>query len=273
MESKKVAKPPSKTILAKKLGIARSTLYYKSRKRTEDERRGEEIKEIIESNPSYGHRRIAIALGMNRKKALRLMKKFGLRPKICRNRKFWKPGDVRLPEAIYKNELAEKEVKEANLAWAGDFTYLRHKSSFIYLATIIDLFTKEIIGFSISKRHSRHLVKSALLDAIKKRGQLPQYFHSDQGSEYRSEEHADFLAELGVVVSMSRKSSPWQNGHQESFYSQFKLELGNPNRFETESHLCEAIYRQIYYYNRIRIHTALNMPPNKFYALTAKGRS
>jgi len=111
-----------------------------------------------------------------------------------------------------------------------------------------------------------------LLDAIKKRGQLPQYFHSDQGSEYRSEEHANYLTKLGVVVSMSRKSSPWQNGRQESFYAQFKLELGNPNRFETENHLCEAIWRQIYYYNHKRIHTALAMPPVQFYTLTAKGR-
>jgi len=113
-------------------------------------------------------------LGINKKKALRLMKKFNLRPKICRNRKFFKPGDIRLPKAIYKNEVANTEITEVNLAWAGDFTYIKYNGSFIYLATIIDLFTKEEIGFSISKWHSRHLVKSALIDAIKKRGQLPQ---------------------------------------------------------------------------------------------------
>jgi len=216
---------------------------------------------------------VAMALGVNHKKALRLMKKFDLKPKICRNRKFFKPGDIRLPEAIYRNEIADNEFNEPNIAWAGDFTYLKYKSSFIYLATIIDVCTREIIGSAISKWHSRHLVKSALLDAIKKRGQLSQYFHSDQGSEYRSEEHADYLTKLGVVVSMSRKSSPWQNGRQESLYAQFKLELGNPNRFETENHLCEAIWRQIYYYNHKRIHTALAMPPVQFYALAAKGRA
>ncbi|PWB38762.1 MAG: hypothetical protein C3F02_02530 [Parcubacteria group bacterium] len=271
MASEKSIRLPSKTVLARKLGIARSTLYYKSKRKISDEYYEIKIRETIESNPSYGHKRIAIALGVNRKKALRLMKKFSLKPKISRNKKFFKPGDIRLPEAIYKNEVAEAEVKEPNLAWAGDFTYVRYKSSFIYLATIIDLFTKEVIGFSISKWHSRYLVKSALLDAIKKRGQLPQYFHSDQGLEYRSEDHADFLAKLGVTVSMSRKSSPWQNGYQESFYSQFKLELGSPNRFETENHLCEAVYRQIYYYNNLRIHTTLSMPPTKFYAQFAKG--
>lgn len=271
MDDNENVHPPSKTVLARKLGIARSTLYYKSKKKTSDEYYEIRIKEIIESNPSYGHKRVATALGINRKKALRLMKKFNLRPKISRNKRFFKPGDIRLPEAIYRNEIVETKLSEPNLVWAGDFTYIKYKSSFIYLATIIDLFTKEVIGFSISKWHSRYLVKSALLDAIKKRGQLPQYFHSDQGSEYRSEEHADFLAKLGVTVSMSRKSSPWQNGYQESFYSQFKLELGSPNRFETESHLCEAVYRQIYYYNHLRIHTALSMPPTRFYAQFAKG--
>jgi len=272
MKSDQAVKPPSKAVLARKLGIARSTLYYRSRKREADEADRLRIETIIESNPSYGHKRVVLALGVNRKKALRLMKKFDLKPKICRNKKFFKPGDIRLPEAIYRNELTEIEFIEPDIAWAGDFTYIKYKSSFIYLATIIDVCTREIIGSAISKWHSRHLVKSALLDAIRKKGRLPRYFHSDQGSEYRSEEHADYLQRLGVVVSMSRKSSPWQNGRQESLYSQFKLELGNPNRFETENHLCEAIWRQIYYYNHKRIHTALNMPPAQFYALAAKSR-
>jgi transposase InsO family protein len=146
-----------------------------------------------------------------------------------------------LPEAIYRNEIALAIIDVPNVAWAGDFTYIKYRGSFIYLATIIDVCTREVIGSAISRWHSRHLVKSALLDAIKKRGQLPQYFHSDQGSEYRSEEHADYLQKLGVMVSMSRKSSPWQNGRQESFFSQFKLELGNPNRFEFEEKLSEKV--------------------------------
>jgi len=99
---------------------------------------------------------VAMALGVNHKKALRLMKKFDLKPKICRNRKFFKPGDIRLPEAIYRNEIANNEFDKPNIAWAGDFTYLKYKSSFIYLATIIDVCTREIIGSAISKWHSRN---------------------------------------------------------------------------------------------------------------------
>ena len=264
----------NKSELAVKLGLARSTLYYKSKKKESDERDKELIMEVMDSNQSYGHKRIAPEIAMNKKKVLRLMKKFGLKPKIIRKGGGWvKAGDMGLPEANYRNELKNICPIRPDIAWAGDFTYIKFRGTFIYLATVIDIYTREIIGFSLLRRHSRHLVKSALLDAIKKRGVSPQYFHSDQGSEYRSEEHADFLEKLGVAVSMSTKSSPWQNGYQESFYSQFKLEMGPVNRFATDGHLAEAIYKQIYYYNNRRRHTALNMAPAKFYQLAVKGRS
>ena len=259
--------------MAEKLRIARSTLYYESKKEEKDEEEKLKIQEIMDSNPSYGHRRIALALSCNKKKALRLMNKFGLKPKISRNRRWIKKGDLKLPEAIYKNEIVGTEINEPDIAWTADFTYIRYKTSFIYLATILDIFTKEIIGFSISKWHNGYLVKSAIDDAIRKRGRLPRYLHTDQGSEYRAEIHADYLISLGVIVSMSQKSSPWQNGEQESFYSQFKLELGNVNRFESEGELCEAIYRQIYYYNHFRIHTAIKMAPVRFYELAVSGRN
>ena len=260
----------NKSKLAKKLGLARSTLYYESKKRKSDERDRKLILEVMESNPSYGHKRVALALGLNRKKTLRLMKKFNLKPKLLRKKGWVKNGDLKLPEAIYRNEIKNICPIVPNLAWAADFTYLRFRNEFIYLATIIDIYTKEIVGASLSRWHNRYLVKSALLDATKKRGRLPLYFHTDQGSEYQSEEHADYLKEMGVNVSMSKKSSPWENCYQESFYSQFKLELGQINRFETDGHLAEAIYRQLYYYNHIRIHTSLKMPPSRFYSLARK---
>jgi transposase InsO family protein len=79
------------------------------------------------------------------------------------------------------------------------------------------------------------------------------------------------LTKLGVIVSMSKKGSPWENGSQESFYSNFKLELENPNRFETEGQLIEKICQQIYYYNNVRIKNSIKMPPSQYYALTVKG--
>lgn len=81
------------------------------------------------------------------------------------------------------------------------------------------------------------------------------------------EAHADYLTQQGVTVSMSKKSSPWQNGCQESFYSQFKLELGETKNYETTGHLAEAIYRQLHYYNQLRIHSNFKMPPAQFHQL------
>ena len=260
----------SKNKLAQKLGISRSTLYYQSKKKFKDEALKQEIVDVMDSNPAYGYRRVAIALKLNGKPILRIMRNNGLKPRICR-RKWAKRKDIGLPAAVYDNHLKNLEINDHNIAWAADFTYIKYHDRFLYLATVIDVYGQEIVGLAVSSRHNRHLVKAAAINAIKKRGLLPQYFHSDQGSEYQSEEHADYLSKLGVTVSMSKKGHPWENGYQESFYSNFKLELQNTNRFETEGQLIENIYRQVYYYNNVRIKTKLKMPPSKYYALTAKG--
>lgn len=257
----------NKSELARKLGISRSSLYYESKMDKRDQVVKKQIEEVLISNPFYGHKRIAIELGINRKKILRVMKKYGLSPRKRKGR-FVKVGDIGLPVAEYKNEIGDFCPIRPDVVWCGDFTYIKFKDSFIYLATVIDVYTREIIGFALSRRHNRHLVKSAVLDAIKKRGCLPEYFHSDQGSEYQSYEHADFLEKLGTKVSMSKKSSPWENPFKESFYSQFKLELGNVNQLQTEGHLAENIYQQIYYYNNKRIHSSLKMSPRQFHQLT-----
>lgn len=259
----------NKSLLAGKLGISRSTLYYESKLDAKDEPIRNEIADVLASNPFYGHRRIAIELSINKKRILRIMKKYGLVPKKRKSGKFFKPGDIGLPVAEYHNEIADIIIDSPNIVWCGDFTYIRFRGGFIYLATVIDIYTREIIGFAVSRRHNRFLVKAAILDAMKKRNCLPIFFHSDQGSEYQSYEHAEFLTSLGVKVSMSAKGSPWQNPYKESFYSQFKLELGNISRFENDGQLAEAIFSQIYYYNNNRIHTALKMSPKQFYQLAA----
>lgn len=253
-----------------KLGIARSTLYYRSRQKIKDERLKSEILEVMDANPAYGYRRVAPTLAKKEKRVRRVMKIYGLKPRLCR-RKFGKKRDIGLPPAQYENHLKSRQITVPNIAWAADFTYIRYRDYFLYLATVIDVFSKDVVGFALSNRHNRYLVKAAAIDAIKKRGRLPQYFHTDQGSEYQSEEHADYLKKLGVVISMSKKASPWENPYQESFYSNFKLELENTNRFKNEGQLIEAIYRQIYYYNNCRIQSSIKMPPAKFYALAAKG--
>lgn len=261
-----------KTLLAQKLGLARSTLYYRSKKKAPDERAKQLIEEVMASNPSYGHRRVALALGWNHKKANRLMKKFALKPRIRRGQKWQKQGDLGLAPASYRNLVANWYPSAPDIVWYADFTYLKIGDAFLYLATVIDGYTKEILGFALFSRHNHQLVKSATLDAVTRRDTLPQYFHSDQGSEYQSEDHLSWLENMGITISMSRKASPWQNSYQESFYSNFKLELGSLKHL-TLGEITEKIYRQIYYYNHLRIHTTLKMPPRQFYLenLTKRG--
>ena len=145
--------------------------------------------------------------------------------------------------------------------WAGDFTYLWFKDRFWYIATVIDIHTREIVGWHIANHHTTSLIIDAFGDAVRRTKTASKYFHSDQGSEYVAGAYESLLAEHQTASSHSHKSSPWQNGFQESFYSQFKLELGNPNRFDHIGELIEAIHQQVAYYNTRRIHSALKMPP------------
>jgi transposase InsO family protein len=146
----------------------------------------------------------------------------------------------------------------------ADFTYIKYGEKFIYLATIVDMYTREIVGWNISRFHSKDLVIGALNDAIKRTGHTPLYLHSDQGSEYDSQEYKDTAVKLEITLSMSRKASPWQNGYQESFFGRFKTEFGDVRNYDSLPELVEAIHHHIIYYNTERIHTSLKTTPETF---------
>lgn len=192
------------------------------------------------------------------------MKKFGIKPYRRRVKKLIKKDDLGKPESVFKNEIKKFCPIVPNIVWVTDFTYIKFQGKFIYLATIMDLFTREIIGLNISRFHNRQLVLGALIDAIEKTGVIPKYLHSDQGSEYDSQDYVVYAKSRGVIVSMSHKASPWENGHKESYYSGFKLDLGIVNRFEEIGELIENIYLTVYYYNNKRIHTSLKTTPVNF---------
>lgn len=116
-----------------------------------------------------------------------------------------------------------------------------------------------MVGWAVSTKRNAGLVALALLDAILS-NPLPKIIHSDQRSEYRNIEYANLIKSLNIKPSMSAKASPWQNGYQESFYSGFKLEPGHPEIYDDLGELYEAIAQQIYYYNDLRIHSALKCP-------------
>lgn len=254
-------KKMTKVAFARKLGVSRSSLYYKQKKPSEDEVDKAKIVAVMNEHPAYGHRRVAIALGLNHKKTNRLMNKFHLKPKVRRGCRLLKRDDLGRPETRVENVLKVICPIRSNIVWSGDFTYFWYVDCFWYLATVIDVHTREIVGWHVANHHTTALIMEAFKDATRRTKASPKYFHSDQGSEYVSGAYESLLAEHGAIPSHSRKGSPWQNGFQESFYNNFKLELGSPHRFDHIGELIEAIHQQISYYNTRRIHSALKMPP------------
>lgn len=244
----------SKKELAKRLGISISSLYYKPKKPDQDWSFKNRIEQVLHEHPSYGYRRIALELQVNKKKARRVMRLFGIKPYRRRGRKFKKIKDL---GTVFPNSLQEMPFPtKANVAWVSDFTYIPFHGKTVYLATIMDVFDRRIVGWSILTNHTVQLPLLALMDAVEKHGRA-DILHSDQGSEYKSKLYTNFAISLGFKPSMSHKGSPWENGFQESFYSQFKIDLGDPNRYKKLAELAVAVYLQIYYYNHKRIHTKL----------------
>lgn len=243
------------------LNIARSTFYYQSLLEEKDEWLRIKIEKVMETHPSYGHRRIALELKLNKKSIKRIMKKFGLKPKARRKN----PWKHRLKEGLIAspNLLVALCPLFKNHVWVTDFTYLWWRGRWLYVCTIIDLFTREVLGLAIKTSHNALLVTEALLNALIT-NPASSIIHSDQGSEYKAKLFRMVLKENNILQSMSAKGSPWQNGYQESFFSNWKLDLGDPNRFKSLGELTAEIYRSIYYYNYLRIHTALGMSPKEF---------
>ena len=257
------APPKSKTTLARELGVSRQSLYYIPKLPTKDMLLKSDIENVMADNPAYGHKRIAIELCVNKKRVLRVMKLFSLTVKKKRKKKHEKMDDIGADPMNIPNRIQGLVAVSPNVVWISDFTYLPFQNRFVYLATVEDLFTRQILGWAVSVRHTADLVTEALLDALGRHAK-PEIFHSDQGSEYRSNLFLKTLEREHILPSMSEKASPWQNGYKESFYSQFKLELGIPDCYETMGEFIEAIAIQIHYYNTKRIHTALKCAPNIF---------
>lgn len=254
-------KKENKSALAKALGVSRSLLYYQHKMPENDWLLKQAIEKVLREFPSYGHKRLALRLKANKKRILRVMKIFGIKPYRRRGKKWRKSKKKELQS--YPNLLMIEFPARPSHIWVSDFTHFNWKKKVIYLATIMDLFSREVVGFSVMTNHSVQLVMGALLSAVHKHP-IAGIVHSDQGSEYLSRDYVELATSLGIRLSMSHVASPWENGYQESFYSQFKVDLGDPGRFNTLGELVYEIYRTVWKYNNERIHTALKMPPIQF---------
>lgn len=254
----------SKRGLAKSFGIARSTLYRRSKQAEKDKLLLEQILQIMREHPYYGKPRIALEMGRNIKLVRRIMRKYGLKAKK-RKRRFRKPNDEGKAASAIPNRMKNLSPICPNAFFVGDFTHFAFYGTTVYLATVLDRYTREIVGWALGLHHSAQLVIDALEDAKRRRG-IPHTFHSDQGSEYDSAYCKAWLLAHRILPSHSKKASPWQNGHQESFFGRFKEEFGSVYRFETLEELVEGIHHRIHYYNTKRMHRSIKMTPRQKYA-------
>lgn len=249
-----------KVHLAKELGVSLRSLYYRQKKPDKDWQMKCQIEEVLRLHPSYGSRRISIHLKMNRKPVKRVMNIFGIKAYRRRGRKWKKTKNIKV---IYPNMLLTECPSYENHIWVTDFTYIPFQGKTVYVATVEDLFTRKIVGLAVYTTHAVQLVLSALMSALANNPR-PAIFHSDNGSEYNSKIFIEALQTVGAMISRSAPGCPWENGYQESFYSQFKVDLGDPSRFKTLGELVYEIYLTIYTYNNTRIHSALKMSPVQF---------
>jgi putative transposase len=263
---------------AKTLGVDR-TGYYRtpSRRLALDANTLEQVRLAHSEHPFYGVRRLSIHLNWSINKTRRARKLAGIR--VPSRSKKYKYGKATKPEIAAPQNMLHKFATLKDItrpqagmsysgmvdaeAWVQDFTYLWFEHSFHYLATVMSLKTRQIVGWRLGTNHTSDLTHSALLDALSKHSS-PNILHSDQGSEYLSYKHRDLCNKMEITLSCSAKSSPWQNGYMERWYGGFKLELGSILKYPDLAHLNEAIALQIHYYNTKRIHTALKMSPSAY---------
>ena len=251
-----------KTLRAREIGISRCMLYYKPKKPDKDWQLKCRIEEVLRMDgcQSYGSRRLAWHLKLNRKRVKRVMNIFVIKAYRIRCKKRKKTKNIK---AIYPNYLLTNYPEYENHIWVTDFTYIPFQGKTVYVATVIDLFTRKVAGMSVYTTHATQLVLSAFMNAILNNPR-PVIFHSDNGSEYNSEVFIEALKTVGVRISRSAPGCPWENGYQESFYSQFKVDFGDPQRFKSMGELVLNIYQTVWRYNNTRIHSALKMSPVQF---------
>ena len=193
---------------------------------------------------------------LSRRRIGRLMKLAGLK---CKTRKKFKATtDSRHHYPVAPNLLNRAfEVDKPNRTWVGDITYVWTDEGWLYLAMVIDLFSRRVVGWSMDKRMKASLVNNALLMAIwQRKPERGLLWHTDRGSQYASDSHREILADHGITQSMSRKGNCWDNAVAESFFHTLKVELIHQSRFKTREEAKQAIFDYIeVFYNRQRLHS------------------
>jgi putative transposase len=247
--------------------ISRSGYYgWKRRQLSVREKENEKLMHHIREaytlgRKAYGSPRITkelktqgIACGKNR--IARLMRINGIRAKMKRRYKV--TTHSRHTRPIVPNLLTGRTIDTPDTAWVSDITYIRTYEGWLYLAVVLDIFSRSVVGWSMSERLTDDLTVNALMQALLKRNPASDLiFHSDRGSQYASMRFRQTLSRYGILQSMSGKGNCYDNAYAETFFGTLKTELGH--RYESRSVARQNIFEYIeVFYNRIRRHSALN---------------
>jgi len=252
-----------------------SSFYYRPKDESvaEKETRADlldRIEAICLEFPRYGYRRVTAQLKrekliVNHKRVLRLMRESDL---LCRVKRRWvNTTDSRHGFHRYPNLVKDVAVSNLNQVWLADITYIRIRTGFVYLAAILDAFSRRVIGYAISLRLDASLTLEALrMATIERPPGSGVIHHSDQGVQYASTEYTEELEAHGFQISMSRRGNPYDNATMESFFKTLKQEEVYLYEYET---IDDVKARLPYFieevYNRKRLHSAIGyVPPYEF---------
>jgi putative transposase len=252
------------------LGVSRSGFYKWLEQSKNEPVKGDdlvirnELQKVAVEFPAYGYRRITIELKnrgytVNHKRVLRLMREDNL---LCVRKRFKpKTTDSNHNFRIYPNLIKDLEITRLNQVWASDITYIRLPREFIYLAVVLDLFSRRCIGWNLDRSMYTELTLRALTMALEDRwnGTMQGLIHhSDQGVQYASKEYIDCLHTHGIRISMAAQGNPYDNAFVESFIRTLKYEEVYLNDYETFSDASGNIPSFIDdVYNKKQLHSAL----------------
>jgi putative transposase len=257
--------------MCKALGLSRSSYYeWDNRMHLPDQQYPyemmlrNEIQKIAIEFPSYGYRRVTIELNRrgykaNHKHVLRIMEADNL---LCIKKKFIpRTTDSDHSFRVYPNLAENLEVTNINQLWVADITYIRLVKEFVYLAVILDVFSRKCIGWGLSRDIDTHLTLNALKRALENRRDMDfsgLVHHSDRGVQYASDDYINHLKDRGIKISMSRKGNPYDNAFAESFIKTLKYEEVHLKEYESFNDAYINIKEFIEkVYNEKRIHSSI----------------
>lgn len=256
--------------LCNALGVSRSGFHAwlnrsPSARSRSDEATGERIRaSFISSDRTYGARRVwrdllaaGIDCGLHRVERLMRLQALRARP---RRRRLPKDGGDRQITNVPSNLLDRQfAAEQPNQKWIADFTYIWTAEGWLYVSAVIDLFSRRVVGWSMSAGMTAQLVADALLMAIWRRGKPNALLHhSDQGSQYSSEQFQRLMADSGIVCSMSRSGNVWDNAAMESFFSSLKTERTARKIYRTRNEAKADVFDYIErFYNVVRRHSTI----------------